>query len=322
MANKKLKGSILLFLTAFIWGAAFVAQKIGIVQVGTLTFTAARFYISGLALLPIILFGEKKNKFKPEQAQISMDEIRSQRNLLIKGGTLCGIFLGLATIVQRLGMINTTVGKAGFITALYIIFVPILGIFRKKKVAPAIWFSVIVAFCGLYLLCVHEGLTINEGDALVFLCAFLFAFHILIIDYFSPYTNGVKLSCIQFFVAAIISTILMLFFEKFDIKALLSCWAPLLYLGIVSGALGFTLQILGQKYTEPTVASLILSMESVFAAIAGGIFLNERFSIRELIGCLLVFGAIICSQISSSKHSMFINKIIEKRKKRIYKNAD
>lgn len=305
MANRRWQGSLILFLTAFIWGAAFVAQKIGVVVVDTFTFSTARFFVSGIALLPIIFINSKNDRLNRRLMPITPQEKKNQRKVLITGGILCGIFLALAANLQQMGIADTSAGKAGFITTLYIIFVPILRFFTKKKVTAAVWVSVAIALIGLYMLCVKEGLSVNQGDALVLLCALCFSFHILVIDKYSPLTNGVKLSCIQFFVVSVISGILMFLFEKPTLNAVLSCWAPLLYLGVVSGAAGYTLQIIGQKNTEPTAASLILSMEAVFAAITGVLFLNESFSAKELFGCILMFTAIILSQLSASKKTIF-----------------
>lgn len=296
MTKSRLQGNILLFITALIWGAAFVAQKIGVVQLGVFTFTATRFFISGVALLPIVLAtGHKKKEIQYELKNSAA--IKTGRKYLLMGGVVCGLCLMLATVTQQVGLTTTTAGKAGFITALYILFVPILRFFGGKKVKPLVWLSVLAAVAGLYLLCVKEGFSVDKGDLMVLLCALIFSVHILVVDWVSPYTDGVKISCIQFFVASATAAIPMIIFEKPDIQAIVSCWAPLLYLGVVSGGIGYTLQILGQKNTEPTVASLILSLESVFAAISGAMFLQERFSVKELIGCALMFAAIIVSQI-------------------------
>ncbi len=316
MANRKWQGSFILFLTAFIWGAAFVAQKIGIVIVDAFTFSAARFFISGIALLPIIFIGVKKDKLSERHMALTAFEIKRQRKTLFAGGVLCGIFLAVAANLQQMGMADTTAGKAGFITALYIIFVPIITVFVKKKVSVTVWISVAIALIGLYLLCVKEGLSVNRGDVLVLLSALCFSFHILIIDKYSPITNGVQMSCIQFFVVSAISAIFMLLFEKPTFHALLSGWAPILYLGVVSGAAGYTLQIIGQKNTEPTTASLIMSMEAVFAAITGVLFLSESFSVKEITGCLLMFAAIILSQVSATKKTFF-RRILAKNNKNI-----
>jgi drug/metabolite transporter (DMT)-like permease len=305
MENRYWKGSILLLLAALIWGAAFVAQKIGIVEIGTFTFSATRFAISGLVLLPIALMRRKSDA----SATASTVSRTKGRKTLIIGGILCGVCLALATNAQQMGISDTSAGKAGFITALYIVFVPILRIFSKKSVSTAVWISVAVAVAGFYLLSVKEGISINKGDAIVLLSALLFSFHILVIDKYSPRADGIKISCIQSFTAAGISAVCMLIFEQPSLSAILAGWAPIL--GVVSGAIGYTLQIIGQKYAEPSSASLILSLESVFAAVMGVIFLGEGFTAKELIGCVLVFGAIILSQISISKKA-FSNRIAER----------
>lgn len=295
MVNRRWRGNLLLFLTALIWGAAFVAQKIGIVAINAFTFSASRFIISGIALLPVIMLNGKKREI------LSNHNSKKDRKILIIGGILCGIFLALATNTQQMGLMYTTAGKSGFITALYIVFVPLLSIFLGKKVSSRVWISVAAAVIGLYLLSVNEGFTVNKGDILVLVCAILFSLHILVIDKYSPQTDCVKMSCIQFFTASVFSAILMFIFEKPSLAAILSCWAPILYLGIVSGAIGYTLQIIGQKNTDPATASLIMSLETVFAAIMGVLFINESFSAKELAGCALVFGATILSQLNIRK---------------------
>ncbi len=297
MEKRSLKGSVLLLGAALIWGAAFIAQKVGIVDIGTFTFSASRFAISGLALLPVALM--RKNQ--PEAAVLESQGKTRGRKTLIIGGILCGVCLAAATNAQQLGIADTSAGKAGFITALYIVFVPIFRIFSRKKVSGAVWISVAVAVVGFYLLSVTEGLSINQGDAIVLLSALLFTFHILVIDKYSPRADGIKISCIQSFTAAAISAVCMLIFEKPSLSALIAGWVPIAYLGLMSGAVGYTLQIVGQKYAEPASASLILSLESVFAAVMGVLFLGEGFSAQELIGCVLVFGATILSQVSFKK---------------------
>jgi len=314
MESRQWQGSLVLLLTAFIWGAAFVAQKIGIVVLDAFTFSAVRFFISGIALLPIIFISRIKGGGDKQGIHIPSENGRYLKTLII-GGVLCGTFLALAAILQQMGMKDTTAGKAGFITALYIILVPIIRVFTRKKVSMTVWVSVAAALVGLYLMSVKEGLSVNMGDVLVLLSALCFSFHILIIDRYSPLTNGVQLSCIQFFVVSLISGILMLVFEKPSLNAVISCWAPLLYLGVVSGAVGYTLQIIGQKNTDPTSASLILSMEAVFAAISGVLFLNERFSAKEVIGCILIFAAIVFSQVSLSKKTLLQSNVVNNSKR-------
>ena len=306
MAKSRLQGSMVLLITAIIWGAAFVAQKIGSVQVGPFTLTSVRFFISGVALLPFALLGGRKRGKETADAVIPGSHRRKQRRTLILGGVICGLCLMLATVTQQVGLANTTAGKAGFITALYILFVPIFRFFVGKKATLTIWLSVLAALIGLYLLCVKEGFSVNKGDLFVLLCALVFAAHILVVDRFVPHVNGVQMSCIQFFVTSFIAAIPMLIFEKPTMAAIAGCWAPLLYLGIVSGGIGYTLQILGQKNADPTVASLILSLESVFAAISGVIFLGESFTGRELAGCALVFIATIMSQLDIKQFRLWL----------------
>ncbi len=297
MTRSRLQGNILLFITALIWGAAFVAQKIGVVHLGVFTFTAVRFLISGVALLPLaILRGRRQNTEIAEPTHSA--DTKARHKYLWIGGVLCGLFLMFATVTQQVGLTSTTAGKAGFITALYILFVPLLRLFGGKKASAVVWISVLAGVAGLYLLCVKEDFSVDKGDLMVLLCALVFSGHILIVDKVSPHTDCVRMSCIQFFVASAIAAVPMLIFEKPDIQVILSSWAPLLYLGVVSGGIGYTLQILGQKNTEPTVASLIMSLEAVFAAVSGVLFLQERFIAKELVGCILMFAAIIVSQIN------------------------
>ena len=297
MTKSRLQGNILLFITALIWGAAFVAQKIGVVQVGSFTLTSVRFFISGIVLLPFAIWRMRNRKLKAERIGEPGALKTGERKALILGGVICGLCLMFATVTQQYGLAYTTAGKAGFITALYILFVPIFRFFGGKKASFTVWISVLAALVGLYLLCVKEGLSVNAGDLYVLLCALLFTIHILVVDRFSPYVDGVMMSCIQFFVASLTAAIPMLIIERPPITVILACWAPLLYLGIISGGIGYTLQILGQQRTDPTVASLIMSLESVFAAISGVIFLSESFTGREIVGCALVFIATLISQV-------------------------
>ena len=271
--------------------------------VGPYTFLFARNIIAGVFLIPCIFFlnkiGAKNNNKKIRNSSIR-DEKGNKKSLII-GGVLCGIVLFVASALQQIGIVYTTVGKAGFITALYIIIVPILGIFFKKKVQGQVWISVVIAIIGLYLLCINENLSINKGDFLIFLCSIIFSIHILVIDHFSPIVDGVKMSCIQFFVCGILSFIPMVLFENPQIINILNAYSPILYAGIMSSGVAYTLQIVGQKYTSPVLASLILSLESVFAALSGWVILKEVFSGKEIIGCILVFSAIIIAQLPIGK---------------------
>ncbi len=285
-----MKSSLLLFLAAVIWGVAFVAQSVGMEYMGPLTFNGTRFLIGGLVLLPVIGFRRHAGRQNGE------GEIR-QSGQLVKGGICCGLLLCIASLLQQYGILYTTVGKAGFITALYIIIVPIFGIFLHQKVQMKTWIGAGVAVAGMYLLCMSESLSLGLGDGLVLACAVTFAVHILAVDYFSPKLDSIKLSCIQFFTSGTICTVLAFFLEKPDFHALLAGWAPVLYAGVLSCGVAYTLQVVGQKQVEPTVASLILSLESAVSVLAGWVILGQKLTGRELAGCVLVFSAVILVQL-------------------------
>lgn len=292
-----LKNSLLLLLTAAIWGVAFVAQSVGMDYVGAFTFNSVRCLIGAVVLLPVIWFLNRQN---PPAEQTEQEKTAERKTLFI-GGAACGTALFLASNFQQFGIKYTTVGKAGFITACYIVIVPILGLFLKRKCSSYIWTAVIMALIGLYLLCITDGFSIGKGDLLVLICAFLFSFHILIIDHFSPRVDCVKMSCIQFLVAGILSGILAMIFENPDFTSIAAAWIPLLYAGVMSCGVAYTLQIVGQKGMNPTVASLILSLESCISVLAGWIILGQSLSMREIIGCIIMFAAIILAQLPEKK---------------------
>ena len=289
------RNSLLLLLTATIWGVAFVAQSVSMDYIGGFTFNAVRNLIGALTLLPVI-WGLGKTKSPEEKARI---QASSDRKTLITGGIYCGILLCFASNFQQFGIKYTSVGKAGFITACYIVIVPIIGIFLKKKCSPFIWIAVILSLCGLYLLCLTpgEGFAIGKGELLVLICALLFSLHILTIDHFSPLVDGVKMSCIQFLVCGILSGIPALIFESPDLAGIFAAKIPVLYAGVMSCGVAYTLQIVGQKNMNPTVASLILSLESCISVLAGWLILGQNLSGREIFGCVLMFGAIILAQL-------------------------
>lgn len=300
MKTGQMKNSLLLLLTAFIWGVAFVAQSVGGEQVGCFTFNGVRSLIGGVVLIPVIFFLDAQKK--KELGEKEFTEQKGDKKTLILGGVSCGIMLCIASNFQQLGISFTTVGKAGFITALYIIIVPILGIFMKKKAGPKIWAGVALATVGLYMLCMtSESFSISKGDFLVLICAGFFSLHILIIDHFSPKCDGVRLSCIQFFVCGIISMVIALIFETPTLSGILAGWLPILYAGVLSCGVAYTLQIVGQKNMDPTVASLILSLESVFSVLAGWMILHQTLTAREIFGCVLMFSAIILAQLPEKK---------------------
>ena len=295
MNMKQLKSSLLLLLTAVIWGVAFVAQSTGMDHVGPFTFNAARSVIGGLVLLPVI-FVMDRNK----SAEEKINEKKNKKELIL-GGICCGVALAVASAFQQAGIQYTTVGKAGFITAMYIVIVPILGLFFKKKVRLLIWIAVAIAVAGMYLLCMNESLSINMGDLLVFICAFCFAVHIMVIDHFSPMVDGVKMSCIQFFVCSAVSAVPALILEQPSFAQMLSAWMPILYAGALSSGVGYTLQVVAQKNVNPTLASLIMSLESVVSVLAGWLLLHQQLSTKELVGCAFVFCAMVLAQLPEKK---------------------
>lgn len=296
-----IRQSLLLFLTATIWGVAFVAQSVGMDYVGPFTFNAARNLIGGIVLIPCIALLEKINS-RTEGKQAAENTIKNGKRTLLAGGISCGVLLFAASNLQQIGIQYTTVGKAGFITAMYIVLVPILGIFFRKKAGLRIWIAVVMAAAGLYTLCMTDGcFSLQRGDFLVLLCALAFSVHILVIDYFAPKADGVKMSCIQFFVCALLSGIGMLLFEEPDMALILQAWVPILYAGVLSCGVAYTLQIVGQKGMNPAVASLILSLESVVSVVAGWLILGQSLSARELAGCGLMFAAIVLVQLPERK---------------------
>lgn len=300
----------MLILTALIWGSSFVAQKSGMDLIGPLAFNGVRTVIGGIVLIPAIGFlsrfkgGNDAEEAAAAPEKTEEDRKNERKNLLI-GGICCGLFLMVASNLQQIGICYTTAGKAGFITALYVVLVPILGLFIKKKVRPIIWLCVAASAIGLYLLCIPAdgGFGhLNKGDMIMPVCALLFALHILVIDHFSPLVDGVKLSCIQFFVAGLLSLAFiwvdpLLGFSLPTLSTLLSAWLPLLYAGVLSCGVAYTLQIVAQADADPTVASMILCLESVFAVLTGMVVLGEALSMRETAGCIIMFAAIVVAQL-------------------------
>lgn len=308
MKSIKIRHSILLVITALIWGVAFVAQSSGGDAVGPFTFNSVRSLIGGLILIPIIVLLEKIKTHKNNKYIFDKTINMEDRKTLIKGGVLCGVLLFLATTSQQLGITGgTAAGKAGFITACYILMVPILGLFIKKKCGWNVWIGAALALFGLYLLCIGDKLTIQFSDFLVFICAFIFSFHILVVDHFSPLVDGIKMSCIQFFTCGIIGLVPMFFVEmKHSVSGIMAwapllatweAWIPILYAGVMSCGIAYTLQIIGQKGLNPTIASLLMSLESVFSVLAGWMILHEKLGLKELSGCMLIFIAVAFAQI-------------------------
>ena len=291
-----MKNAVILALTAFIWGTAFVAQSVGMDYLGPFTFNGVRNFIGAVSLLPCIWFLQRIEGKNEE-----MEKRKGTGKDLLIGGISCGLCLFAASSLQQIGIQYTTTGKAGFITAFYIVLVPVLGIFLHKKTGWKVWTAVIIAVIGLYFLCITEKLSIGKGDIFIFVCALIFALHIMVIDYFSPRVDGVKMSCIQFLVCGIASLIPMFVLEKPTVEGILMSMGPLLYAGVLSSGVAYTWQIIGQKNVNPAIASLILSLESCFAVLAGWIVLGQQLSVRESIGCVLMFAAIILAQLPDKK---------------------
>ena len=302
MKTLKLRNSFLLIITAFIWGTAFVAQREGGNAVGPYTFNCIRSIIGALVLIPVIFLLDKLGMTKKKT------KTPEDKKTLFLGGTACGVALCLASNVQQLGLyFGTSAGKAGFLTACYILLVPILGLFLKKKCGWTIWAGVAITLIGLYFLCMNGSMSLQFSDTLLMLCAVIFAIHILVIDHFTPLVDGVRMSCIQFFVCGILTAIPMFLSDMnhslSEIRTWASAlssfdaWIPILYAGIFSCGVAYTLQIVGQEGLNPTVASLIMSLESVFSVIAGWILLGETLGLREQIGCAMIFIAIILAQL-------------------------
>jgi len=315
--RSKWKNPLLLLLTATIWGVAFVAQSVGMDYVGPFTFNGVRSLLGAAVLLPVIyLFGGRKQHegidkdqrreqetvtevacAKTEAAEVVTEASKENQKTLWIGGLLCGLCLCAASTMQQIGIQYTTAGKAGFLTAMYIILVPVFGLFLKKKCSCYVGISIILATVGLYLLSIKDGFQVSVGDIYVMICAVIFALHILVIDYFSPKCDGVKLSCIQFLVCGVICSAVAIVVEQPQIGDVLQAWLPIGYAGILSCGVAYTLQIIGQKGMDPTVASLILSLESVISVLAGWVILKQALSVRELTGCVIMFGAIILAQL-------------------------
>lgn len=294
--NKRLSANMLLLLTAAIWGFAFVAQRIGSQYVGAFTFNGIRFALGSISLIPLIIYFNRRNKSKGSSNNNVY--VNSKRTILY--GALVGIALYAGSTLQQVGIIYTTAGKASFITGLYIVLVPIAGIFLKHKTGRNAWLGVLFAIVGLYLLSVNDNFSIGYGDLLEVIGAVFWTMHILIIDYFSNKMDALILSCIQFATCSILSLVTALIFEKITIISISNALVPILYGGLLSVGVAYTLQVVAQKNAKPSHVALILSMESVFGAVGGAVFLGETMSSRGYMGCILIFTGILVSQIKFS----------------------
>lgn len=293
--KKQIRGIVYLLVATLIWGSAFVAQSVGMDYIGPFTFQAVRSALAVIALWPVIwLFDLKRDGGKTFKAKWTDKH-------LWKAGTLCGLALFVATCSQQVGLVYTDAGKAGFITAMYIVLVPVLGLLFRQKVSPLVWFSVALAVAGLYLLSAVGVSTINFGDIMLMICAVAFAVQITIVDRMGQALDGLRLNLVQFLVVAVLSGIVTVLGENPQWHNIMSCAVPLLYTGVMSSAIAYSLQILGQQHLEPAPASLIMSLESVIAALSGWLLLGERMNGAELTGCALVFIAVILSQLPTKK---------------------
>lgn len=286
-----------------------MAQDVASGSLDPFIFNGLRMALAALALLPVVYFTDKKaQRTNTADTAVTGTGVPvskmtpAQRKSLLLGSLCCGVMLTLGSVFQQMGInMGTSAGKAGFITALYIVLVPLLGLLWGKRVRWLLWVAVAISAVGLYLLCIKDGFRIEPGDSMLILCAFSFTGHILVIDHFSPRTDCVKMSCIQFGITAALCLILSAIFEVTTLQDVKDALIPLLYAGIMSGAVGYTLQIIAQKDTNPTVASLIMSLESVFAVLAGWIILGDQLSAREYLGCLAMMGGIILAQLPARK---------------------
>ena len=292
MKNRKLLGNILLLITTAIWGTAFAFQRMGMDSIEPATFSAVRMLLAAVAVTPLVALGKDKSKTYNSEYK---------RNTII-GGILCGLCLGTATIFQQVGIVQTSAGKAGFITAMYMLLVPVINLILFRKKSPAVvWIAVLIGIIGMYLLCINEEFSLSRGDALVSVCALVFSFHIICTDHFVQNANPVGMSVIQLYVTALLSAVVAAFTENPSWNDVRAAIIPILYCGLGSGAIGYTLQIVAQKFTEPAVASLLMSLEAVFAVLGGTLILGEKMTTREAIGCLVMFIAVILAQIPSRK---------------------
>ncbi len=293
MKTQNLRANFILLLAAAIWGLSFVTQRVASNYIGPFTFNGIRFALGSLSLLPLIIVGDRKEKAGKETSHMQESSVLP--------GVLAGSVIFIAAALQQIGLGQTSAGKTAFITGLYMVFVPIFGIFLKQKVKATSWLGIIVAVSGLYLLSVTDKFTVQKGDLYVLTGAFFWAAQILIIDRFANRVNGLKLSCLQFLTASILSTSVALIFEEIALSSILKAAVPILYGGILSTGVAYTLQIYGQKHTPPSHAAICLSFEAVFGSLGGMIILKENLDARGYAGCMLMFAGMLLSQLQDIK---------------------
>lgn len=290
-----LKSNLLLLVAAAIWGLAFVAQRVGMEYLGPFTFNGIRFALGAISLLPLLLFYRKKSRDLGDQ--------ENKKESAWGIGFVLGLILFIAASLQQIGLIYTTAGKAAFITCLYIVLVPVVGFFLKQYISKSTWFGCLIAIIGLYLICVKEDFSISYGEILQLIAAFFWTAHILLIDRFSKKVEVLQMSFVQFITCSVLSLATGLYGEVVSVEALRQSLIPLLYGGICSVGIAYTLQIVGQKYAQPAHAAIILSMETVFAAVGGWLILDERLGTRELLGCGIMLAGMLLSQLQNGKTS-------------------
>ena len=298
-AKNELFYTLLLTLGALIWGSAFVAQSVGAGYVGPFTFLAARSWIGWLLMVLLLRLQRIFPALQDTEVPSGRDALPGKTKLM--GGMICGFFLFAASWAQQAGIAYTTTAKAGFITTMYVVIVPILSVFLRKKVPARIWLCVLLSVTGLYLLSMQGGFYLEKGDSLVLLSAFLFAFQILAINRYAPLMNGILLTCLEFFAEAVLSTVFMFIFETPSLPSLRLAFWSVMYAGVMSSGIAYTLQVITQKHLDPTIASLIMSLESVFAALTGWLVLHQTLSLRELSGCVVMFASILLSQLPGAE---------------------
>ena len=302
MRNFFSKSNLLLILASIIWGCAFVAQNVGMNYIGPWTFSTIRFLIAGFSLLAIIPILDKK------RTHVIRPKTKEEKMKLLLGSVLCGLALSIGSIVQQIAMLTVPVAKAGFLTTLYVLFVPMITLLFGKKIPLKVWIGIAMALFGLYLLSMAGNLAVGIGEILLILAAFLFAIHIIIIGHFSTRVDPVRLSCGQLLIGGFATVIPMIVIEKPTMGSILAAYIPLLYTGIFSSCVAYTLQIFAQKEANPTIAGMLLSLESVFAALAGYLILHQVLNTRELIGCVVIFIAIVIAQLPDRRDMVNVTK--------------
>ncbi|CAI8340633.1 MAG: Uncharacterised protein [Oceanospirillaceae bacterium UBA2001] len=291
MPNKAMQANLMMLLAASIWGFAFVAQRVGMETMGPHWFNSLRFFIGVVALTPVVIWMDRA------QAKSSIEGLKSSTKSLLMGGAVAGLLLFIGATFQQVGLQYTTAGKAGFITGMYIFFVPLIGLFFRMKTGLGTWLGAAIALWGLYLLSINEDFTLSKGDTLQLICAVAFAGHVLMIGYLASRMDTVKLSLVQFFVAGLLAMILALYFEQLTWGMIKSTAVPLLFAGVMSTGIAYTLQTIAQQHAHPSHAAIILSSEGVFAVIGGFLLLNEVLPAQGLLGCGLILVGMLMSQL-------------------------